>query len=111
MEATGSPQAAPQLEGEFLLLEVCCGSGRLAAAVAKKGMSAIGIDFQFNRFEPICSNIRADLRTAGGQDATTEILKIASVCWFSLPASTLTNLRNRPMPFALRNHRPAPTPL
>ena len=66
---------APQsLGGGRFFPEICCGSGRLSAAAQQRGLAAIGVDYQFNKFSPICRSITADLRTDGGQTSTTELL-------------------------------------
>eukprot|EP00973_Karenia_brevis_P053110 7383097-Karenia_brevis.AAC.1 len=93
---------------EFIFVEVCCGSGRMASESQRHGFSPIGIDYKGNKDKPQCSYVELDLTTPHGQREAWKILLQPAVVAVMLDPPCGTASRAREI---RRRSGPDPKPL
>ncbi len=90
----------PPLRSEATVLELFCGSGTLAAAFAREGFAAVGVDHRHNRHRVKCKTLTIDL---AGEVEQQRVLRIISedpclvLVWLSMPGGSFSRARDLPL--------------
>ena len=94
------------------MIEVCCGSAKLAAAFRARGVPALGIDHKWNKHAPIAPALHMDLSTGAGMDELLTLIKEApdlQFVWLGVPCGSASRARQIPAgdgaPRPLRSER------
>ena len=94
-------------------VELCAGSGKLSAAMKKRGFKVFPVDHEFNQHQPHATTVCLDLQKPHDQGVLVNMLSTAPVAHvhMGLPCGTCSRAREKALPRHLSGLFAAPPPL
>jgi len=95
------------------VVELCAGSGKLSAAMKKRGFKVFPVDHEFNQHQPHATTVCLDLQKPHDQGVLVNMLSTAPVAHvhMGLPCGTCSRAREKALLRHLSSHFAAPPPL
>ena len=105
-----SPQCSVN---SFYFVELFSGSGKLSAAMRKRGFKIFPVDHEFNSHKPAVSTISLNLQEAKAQRTVEEMIQQSkpAAVHLGLPCGTCSRAREKPLPEHLCKSFKDPPPL
>ena len=82
-----------------LIVELCCGTAGYSSAFVRRGINALGVDYDRNPASPMAPSVKIDLASVDGQLLIRELFQAAPVVYAhgAVPCGTASKARERPI--------------